>query len=109
MSVPRIVLYAMSGCPQCAVAREAIRASGESWEERDPTSNPETLRELLVQAASATVPALIIGNRALVGFDQDRFNQMLSQPPFEPPVSPPETPEELAEADPEPAGSGPKA
>jgi glutaredoxin len=104
MSVPRIVLYAVSGCPHCAVAREAIRASGESWEERDPTSNPDTLRELLTQAASATVPAIIIGNRALVGFDQDRFEQMLAQAPFEPPVSPPETPEELEEADPEPAG-----
>jgi glutaredoxin len=102
MSYPRIVLYAVSGCPHCAVAREAIRASGESWEERDPTSNPDTLRELLMQAASATVPAIIIGNRALVGFDQDRFQQMLSQAPFEPPVSSPETPEELAEADPEP-------
>ncbi len=103
MSDPRIVLYATSTCPHCAMAREAIRASGESWEERDPTSNSDTLMELLVCAASATVPTLLIGNRALVGFDQDRFEQMLSQAPFEPPVRPPETPEEMEEADPDPA------
>ncbi len=102
MSVPRIVLYATSDCPHCAVAREAIRASGESWEERDPTTDPEALRELLTRAASATVPTVLIGNRALVGFDRDRFEQMLSQAPYEPPVRPPETPEELAEADPDP-------
>ena len=104
MSAPRIVLYAKSTCPHCAVAREAIRASGESWEERDPSSNPETLTELLMCAASATVPTILIGNRALVGFDQDRFDQMLSQAPFEPPARQPDTPEELAEADPDPAG-----
>lgn len=104
MPAPRIVLYAIPGCPHCAVAREAIRASGESWEERDPTSDPDTLRELLVNAASATVPTILVGNRALVGFDQDRFDKMLVQAPFAAPVSPPETPEELAEADPEPAG-----
>ena len=104
MSAPRIVLYAKSTCPHCAMAREAIRASGETWEERDPASDPDTLRELLVYAASATVPTILIGNRALVGFDQDRFEQMLSQPPFEPPVRQPETPEELAEADPDLSG-----
>ena len=106
MSAARIVLYAISDCPHCAVAREAIRATGESWEERDPTSDPDTLRELLTRAASATVPTILIGNRALVGFDQDRFEQMLSRAPFEPPVRTPETPEELAEADPDPFGRG---
>ena len=106
MSAPRIVLFATSNCPQCAVAREAIRATGEPWEERDPTADPDTLRELLVTAATATVPTIIIGNRALVGFDRDRFEQMLRLAPYEPRVSPPETPEELAEADPDPFGRG---
>ncbi len=106
MSAPRIVLYAIKSCPNCETARAAIKATGESWEERDPTSNPDTLRELLLQAASATVPTIMIGNRALVGFDQDRFDRMLSTPPFEPPPRMPETPEELPEADPVLPGSG---
>ncbi len=106
MSTPRIVFYATSACPHCAVAREAIRATGESWEERDPTSNPVALKELLLYAASGTVPTIIIGNRALVGFDRNRFEQMLGLPPLEPRVSPPETPEETAEADPDPVGRG---
>lgn len=106
MSAPRIILYATADCPHCEVARAAIRATGQSWEERDPTSDPDTLKELLVRAASATVPTILIGNRALVGFDQDRFQQMLDQAPFEPPVRPPETAEELAEADPDLSGRG---
>jgi glutaredoxin len=100
MSLPRILLYATASCPHCEAARAAIRESGEAWEERDPTASEERLRELLMVAASATVPTIVIGNRALVGFDRDRFGQMLRMPAFEPPVREPETPEELPEADP---------
>ena len=100
MASPRIVLYATAACPQCAAARDAIRATGESWEERDPTVDGDLLEELLVYAAAATVPTIVIGNRALVGFDQDRFEVMLRTPPLEPPYREPETPEELPEADP---------
>jgi glutaredoxin len=106
MFSPRIVLYATASCPHCAEARAAIVASGESWEERDPTSNVDVLRELLMHAASATVPTIVIGNRALVGFDRDRFEQMRSQAPFELPVRSPESPEERAEADPDLSGRG---
>jgi glutaredoxin len=106
MATPRIVLYATSGCPQCAAAREAIRATGEAWEERDPSADGSILQELLSFTASATVPTIVIGNRALVGFDQDRLDVMMSRPPYEPPYREPETPEEQPEADPvlKPAG-----
>ncbi len=100
MSTPRILLYATASCPQCEEARAAILATGEPWEERDPTSSPRLLRELMLLSASATVPTIRIGNRVLIGFDPDRFGQMLSLPPLEPPVHVPETPEELPEADP---------
>ena len=101
MSTARIVLYATAFCPHCAQARAAIAACGESWEERDPTSSPDLVRELLMHAASATVPTIVIGNRALVGFDQVRFEQMLAQAPLEPAVAIPETAEERPEADPD--------
>jgi glutaredoxin len=104
MSSPRIVLYATASCPHCAEARAAIAASGESWEERNPLSSPEALRELLMHAASAAVPTIVIGNRALVGFDRDRFEQMLSLAPLEPVAPSPETAEESPEADPDPFG-----
>jgi glutaredoxin 3 len=100
MSTSRILLFATSSCPHCAEARAAIVASGESWEERNPVSSPEALRDLLMHAASAVVPTIVIGNRALVGFDRDRFEQMLSEAPLEHPERAPETPEESAEADP---------
>jgi hypothetical protein len=59
-----------------------------------------------MHAASASVPTIVIGNRALVGFDRDRFEQMLRQAPFEPAATAPESAEERPEADPDLSGRG---
>ena len=82
MSSPRIVLYATRDCPHCKEARAAIEATGETFVERDPMSGPEVLRDLLMCAASERVPTVVVGGRALVGFDADRFSQMLLEEPL---------------------------
>jgi glutaredoxin 3 len=84
MSEPRIVLYATPDCPFCAAARAALRAAGESFDERDPSTSPEVLREMLSFAASAVVPTIVVGGTALVGFDDDRLAHMLREPRTEP-------------------------
>ncbi len=80
MPEPRVVLYATSDCPHCAAARAALRAAGESFDERDPSTSAEVFQELLSFAASAVVPTIVVGGTALVGFDQDRLTQMLLEP-----------------------------
>ena len=84
MDTPRVRFFAVAGCPFCDVAREALRQCGEPFEEFDPTGNPDVLRELLRAAASATVPTIVVGERVLVGFDQERFEEILREPPLEP-------------------------
>jgi glutaredoxin len=84
MTEPRIVLYATRSCPHCAAARAAIEACGESFVERDPLSGPDVLREMLAISAAAVVPTVVIGGRALVGFDAERFEQMLHEEPVNP-------------------------
>jgi glutaredoxin len=83
MTATRIVFYATASCPHCAAARAAIEASGESFVELDPLSSPEVLREMLACSASAVVPTMVIGGRALVGFDAERFEEMLREPPVD--------------------------
>ena len=80
MPEPCVVLYATPGCPHCAAARAALRAAGNSFEERDPSTSADVLRELLSFAAAAVVPVIVIGGTALVGFDEDRLAHMLLEP-----------------------------
>ncbi len=84
MSEPRIVFYATSSCPHCASARETLRRFGDPFVERDPTREPEALRDLLVAAVTPTVPTIIVGGRALVGFDRERLEELLREPPLDP-------------------------
>jgi glutaredoxin len=102
MAEPRIVLYATKSCPHCAAARTAIEASGEPFVERDPLASVEVLREMLFVSAAAVVPTIVVGGRALVGFDADRFEQMLREPPLSLEPSDDYTEEELSGADDEP-------
>jgi glutaredoxin len=74
------VLYAIPGCPHCAAARAALRAAGEPFDERDPSTSADVLSELLSFAASAVVPTIVVGGTALVGFDEDRLAHMLREP-----------------------------
>jgi glutaredoxin 3 len=83
MALPRIVLYATPSCPYCAAARAAIVACGESFVEHDPLSSPEVLREMLACSVAAVVPTVVVGGRALVGFDAERFEQMLQEVPMD--------------------------
>ncbi len=99
MSQPRIVLYATGSCPHCAAARAALVAAGEAFVERDPMASADALRDLLACAASAVVPTIIVGGRALVGFDADRLDQMLIEPPLDLGVANDYTEEELSGSD----------
>ena len=96
MTTPRIVLYATPSCPHCAAARAAIVASGESFVERNPLSSPEVLREMLAISAAAVVPTVIVGGSAMVGFDAERFGEMLREPPIEADPADDYTEEELS-------------
>jgi glutaredoxin 3 len=84
MTSPRVVLYATSTCPYCEAARAVLSRCGEPFIERDPTADPEILRELLVAATRAIVPTVVVGERVLVGFDEERLVEMLHEPPLEP-------------------------
>jgi glutaredoxin 3 len=99
MPPSRIVLWATPGCPYCDAARDVLRAFGEPFDERDPLSSPERLRELLACSAAAAVPTVVVDGLVVVGFDAERIDEVLREPP--PPVEPPDVyePEELPEQD----------
>jgi len=97
MPARQIVLYASGDCPHCAAAREALRAWGEPFEERDPLSDGGRLKELMLLSAVASVPTILVGRHVLVGFDPSRLDEMLHEPPPEPDPPDDYAPEEAEE------------
>jgi len=99
MSSHHVILYAFGDCAHCRAARAALEEWGGPFEERDPLSDPVVLKELLLWAAVASVPTIVVSGQVLVGFDADRLDQLLREPPPEPDPPDDYTPEELATDD----------
>jgi glutaredoxin len=86
MSSHHVVLYASGDCAHCRAAREALAASGQSFEERDPLESLEQIKELMLVSASASVPTIVVSGKVLVGFDPVLLDEFLREPPPEPEV-----------------------
>jgi len=99
MFPPRIVFYSSATCPLCAAVRAALDASGYSYDERDPLSNSEYLRDLLSSALSPVVPTLIVNGVAFVGYDAEQLDEVLRDPPPDLPLYDEYTPDELSDRD----------
>jgi glutaredoxin 3 len=68
--MPERVMYVKPGCPYCQQAREALRADGLDWEERDATVNREWRAELMEHShGSGLVPTIVTPDGVTVGFE----------------------------------------
>jgi glutaredoxin 3 len=57
-------MYVKPGCPYCQQAREALRAQGLEWEERDATARPEWREELFrYTRRTGKVPTIVLAGQ----------------------------------------------
>ena len=52
---------------------------GIEFEERDVTSDPSAVQELVEKYNSHSTPTLLIGDEVMIGFDPDRLDQLLGR------------------------------
>ena len=57
--------------------KEFLSEHNVAYEEKDVASDKEARQEMLALTGSMAVPALKIGNEAVVGFDKARISQLL--------------------------------
>ena len=64
------VMYVKPGCPYCQQAREALRAQGLAWEERDATASHAWREELFSHSNdSGIVPTIVAPDGVQVGWE----------------------------------------
>jgi glutaredoxin-like protein NrdH len=76
----KVVVYSQEGCRPCTEVKLWLTGNGIDFEERNIRENPTYLDEIVELGASAT-PATVIedenGKEVVLGFDQDRFEEVL--------------------------------
>jgi glutaredoxin 3 len=70
-------LYTTPTCPHCPVARTFLVEKGVDFIEFDVSTDLRALRLMLSMTGRTTVPTIIAGYRAVVGFDPDSWTELL--------------------------------
>jgi glutaredoxin len=71
-----IYLYTEPCCGACIEAKNFLKSSGISFQERDVRANPEYLRILTEDLDSCTLPTLVAGDAIIAGFDRQEYERL---------------------------------
>lgn len=74
-SGPQVTMYATSWCGYCARARKYFRDNNISFTEYDIEKDARAKRRY-DQMGARGVPVILVGNRRMSGFSEERFEQI---------------------------------
>ena len=75
-----VTLYSRPGCPFSQQVRDYLNARQVAFTEHDVTRNEAALRRMLWLTGTPTVPVTVVNRAVLVGFDEERLNEMFDGP-----------------------------
>ncbi|AKL94112.1 glutaredoxin [Clostridium aceticum] len=71
-----VVVFTSNTCPHCVTAKEYFNEKGISFTERNVQTDTEARKELMKKGIMA-VPVVMIDGEAVVGFDQNKIEELL--------------------------------
>jgi glutaredoxin len=72
-----VVLFTAHACAHSVAARTYLVNRGIVFSEQNVTGDGDAMQRLIWLTGHASVPAIVIGDQVLVGFDPDRLEEML--------------------------------
>jgi glutaredoxin len=72
-----VLFFTSPRCDRCAAVRTFLISRDVAYVERDVTVDARALRELIWLTGRASVPAIVSGESAVIGFDPDRMTELL--------------------------------
>ena len=73
-----VILYTQPSCPPCEFAKKYLQHHSIPFEEKNIARDGRARKELINKYNAFSTPVLVIGEDVIIGFDQDRVNQLLS-------------------------------
>ena len=74
----QVTIYHQPGCGPCHEAMEYLTRKGVTYEARDVREDRAALKELL-EMGYASTPVIVVGDRAIVGFDAPAIDEALAE------------------------------
>jgi glutaredoxin 3 len=77
-SAPNVTIYATPACHWCDVAKRYLANHDIAYREIDITRDRQGLRDMVVMTGGRSVPVLLVGNHAMIGWDVNEFEKLRS-------------------------------
>ncbi len=72
----QVTIFTSPTCTYCKAAKKYMTDKGIAFEERDITKDPDARKELLSKGYTG-VPIIRVDGEDIVGFDQQKLNDLL--------------------------------
>jgi glutaredoxin-like YruB-family protein len=76
---PSIVVFGTSTCSWCRKAKEYLRSRGYAFKYVDVSADASALQDMTRKSGQQSVPQFWINNVAVVGFDRDKIETLISK------------------------------
>lgn len=74
-----VTIYSTESCHFCHLAKDYFKANNISYTEYDVGANIEKRKEMIELTGQLGVPVIKIGDNILVGFQESKVSEMLSE------------------------------
>jgi glutaredoxin-like YruB-family protein len=74
-----VVVYSTSSCPWCVKAKEYLSSLDVPFQTIDVGADREAAREMVQKTSQRGVPVVRVGERYIVGFNQDAIKSALKE------------------------------
>jgi len=74
---PRVLLFTTPTCSYCTKAKRYFKQNGIKFKEIDITRDPDGARDVRRISGGSSVPVIMVGPKAVVGFDRAKLDKML--------------------------------
>lgn len=74
----KVILYTQPACPPCEFTKLFLKNHDIPFEEKNIARNSKAKKEMINKYNAYSTPVLIIEDEVIMGFDQERIEQLLS-------------------------------
>jgi len=74
---PRVLVFTTPTCGYCTKAKSYLKKNGIKFKEIDITRDPEGARDVKRISGGSSVPVIMVGHKAVVGFDRSKLDGLL--------------------------------
>ncbi len=75
----KIKVYSTPTCPHCHRAKDFLKGRSVEFEDIDVTADRSRVEEMVKISGQMGVPVIVVGDEVIIGFDQARLEELLSQ------------------------------